>query len=861
MKKIVLLSDGTGNSAGKRYKTNVWRLYNALDLHRDDQIAMYDDGVGTRQFLLFKLLGGVFGWGLKRNVIELYKFLCRNYVAGETEKESDRIYLFGFSRGAFTVRVLAGLIDRCGLCTEYESERDLHAIARANYAIYREKYRGWRLSRVFPRIWDCALIRDRSRLATAVRPRIAFIGVWDTVDAYGLPVDELAKLWDRFIFPVRFEDQTLSEKVAKGCHALSIDDERLTFHPVLWDQRQECDPERIEQVWFPGVHSDVGGGYPRHDLALVSLDWMISKVEACEGDDSGLIFLSDLRAEYRRRCDWSGIGHDSRAGLGALYRYRPRNIEELCRDAGATGEDTRPPKLHRSALERIRENVVPYAPTGVAARYDVVTTRKKPKKRARRLETDEAKDARFVSMNYALDVVYWRRWLYRAFLAITLLLIATPVLVEWETRASCAGRACPIDSVCGFVEGVFPDFAVAWTASLCQNPEWLAALGALYAILSWLKRVAAARTFERAAQAWSIVKGTSTTPRDWDETATSRLRALSAGALGRAVRKAWWWMVALIALVLVLSAADRVVFHVRDSAGSLCESSNAQKTVAGQSEIAFETVEPCLPGGVELVAGTTYRFDVAAQSDWMDGELPAGPDGLVGVVPMAMKLATPFRRHPSRPWFELTGRIGRSGGEAFPIGSGTCYTARSGGEVYLYVNDAVSGLMPGRWWAFPYVWSWGRIAEPPSSRSRPSGGRRNAGACSGESAARAGLRSPARTGNRRRLRNGAIGEFGRRSFALAGVPARLAACRQSSRHSRAAAEVHGEESARPEARAKARHRGRGASSGVLEFQRGPLRAAQRSTPMNDLHGSGHGNRARPAGCAAGQCRDGRAVEC
>lgn len=692
MKKIVLLSDGTGNSAAKRHKTNVWRLYNALDLHRVDQIAMYDDGVGTRQFLLFKLLGGAFGWGLKRNVIELYKFLCRNY------KESDRIYLFGFSRGAFTVRVLAGLIDSCGLCTNYGSERELHAIARANYAIYREKYRGCQLSRLFPRIRDRALIRDRSRLETAVRPEIAFIGVWDTVDAYGLPVDELAKLWDRFIFPMRFEDRKLNGKVAKACHALSIDDERHTFHPVLWDERQECDPERIEQVWFPGVHSDVGGGYPRRDLALVSLDWMISKVEA-----TGLVFLKDLRKEYRRRCDWSGIGHDSRAGLGALYRYRPRNIEKLCRDGGATGDDTGPPKLHCSALERICETAVPYAPTGIPLRYEIVTT----KGQSQQFETDEEQDARFASMNYALDVIYWRRWLYRTFVATTLLLVASPVLVEWEARASCAGRACPIDAVCGFVEGVSPGIVVVWTAALCQNPGWLAILVSLYAILSWLKRIAVARTFERAVEAWSAVKRPPSKPLRWRVTATSRLREISAGAWGRAARKAWWWIVFLIVLAVALVAADRLVFHLRDSAGWLCESSNAKKLDTGESEVRFETDEPCLPGGVELVAGTIYRFDVTARSGWMDGELPAGPAGLTEALPMTMKLATPFRRHPSRPWFELTGRIGRSGREAFPIGSGTCYTARSSGALYLYVNDAVSGLMPGRRWAFPYSWTWG----------------------------------------------------------------------------------------------------------------------------------------------------------
>ena len=98
MSNIVLLSDGTGNSAAKRHRTNVWRLYEALDLHGHDQIAFYDDGVGSKEFVLFKLLGGVFGWGLRNNVIELYKTLCRNY------KRGDKIYLFSFSRGAFTSR-------------------------------------------------------------------------------------------------------------------------------------------------------------------------------------------------------------------------------------------------------------------------------------------------------------------------------------------------------------------------------------------------------------------------------------------------------------------------------------------------------------------------------------------------------------------------------------------------------------------------------------------------------------------------------------------------------------------------------------------------------------------------------------
>src|SRR5918996_3845725 len=109
-KNIVLLSDGTGNSAAKLFKTNVWRIYDCLDLrHPDEQVACYDDGVGTSTFFPLALLGGAMGFGLQRNVLRLYRFLCEQYEPG------DRIYAFGFSRGAFTIRTLLGLIADQGI--------------------------------------------------------------------------------------------------------------------------------------------------------------------------------------------------------------------------------------------------------------------------------------------------------------------------------------------------------------------------------------------------------------------------------------------------------------------------------------------------------------------------------------------------------------------------------------------------------------------------------------------------------------------------------------------------------------------------------------------------------------------------
>jgi uncharacterized protein (DUF2235 family) len=118
-RNIILLSDGTGNSSARVWRTNVWRTFEALDLSNSDQVAFYDDGVGTSSFRPLAILGGAFGFGLKRNVIAIYKFACRNYRPG------DHLYGFGFSRGAFTIRVVAGLMLSEGL-VQAKTESELH---------------------------------------------------------------------------------------------------------------------------------------------------------------------------------------------------------------------------------------------------------------------------------------------------------------------------------------------------------------------------------------------------------------------------------------------------------------------------------------------------------------------------------------------------------------------------------------------------------------------------------------------------------------------------------------------------------------------------------------------------------------
>ena len=184
--------------------------------------------------------------------------------------------------------------------------------------------------------------------------------------------------------------------------------------------------------------------------------------------------------------------------------------------------------------------------------------------------------------------------------------------------------------------------------------------------------------------------------------------------MGRWVRKVRLGEVVYVVLLVVVAVlpvvifvADRVFFHVRDGAGCLCQSSSSKSLVEGQEVIEFETKVPCMATKVAMVAGITYRFEVEVSSSWYDGSIPAGPDGLKKATPLIMRFATPLRRHIFRPWFELMGRVGQTGRETFAIGAGTCYAAKSDGQLYLYVNDAVSGLLPGKWWSFSYFWSWG----------------------------------------------------------------------------------------------------------------------------------------------------------
>ena len=703
MKNIVLLSDGTGNGAAKKNKTNVWRLYAALNLHDDKQIAMHDDGVGSKDSLWSRVLGGAFGFGLKRNVIELYKYLCRNYEVSEDDKEkevpenSDKIYLFGFSRGAFTVRVLAGFIAKMGLCTEYKTEKELHEYALQKYRAYWKAYSHGYLSRLVNVI--LSIFRKESGLHSNVKPNIEFIGVWDTVDAYGFPIDELAILWDFFIYPIRFPDHKLTGKVNCACHAIAVDDERHSFHPIIWDESEEKS-NRIQQVWFPGMHADVGGGYTRKSLALVSLDWMLTRVEADNTKD-GLLFIDNIRQQYHSQSDWNGPLHDSRAGLGMYYRYKPRNIAHICSDKCA-GVSITKPKIHQSVLERIKGHSVPYAPTGIPVEYEVVSTDLKK----RSYETSEQGSKRATALNQALDIVYWRRGLYFLILFATILLLASGFFLDWEENGICKGSACFIDPVIQVMMNSLPDFTATWFEALRQNPKWLWGFTGLFFLLLFVRNRAWLWTRQAATCAWAVLKGRGEelVPK-WKPGITAMLRKVTQASLIAWLLR-WFPATGLFIVILYLigSAINGVLFHYRYTTGAFCNYSNSTIKLISTETKSFDISNACYASGIKLIKGTSYTFKVsdAVLRDGDSYQTDADGFSADSLIPLV-----PLRRHMTQPWLKLFGKIGNRRYETFELGVGeTVYTPRADGELFLYVNDAVFGLLPE--WDRAYHWERGK---------------------------------------------------------------------------------------------------------------------------------------------------------
>jgi uncharacterized protein (DUF2235 family) len=366
-KNIVICSDGTGNSAVKDRGTNVFKIFESIDLngHRfnpklDPQVPIYDDGVGTEDFRPIKIFAGITGWGLSRNVKQLYKELCRIYDPG------DKLFLFGFSRGAFTVRTLAGFIGKCGIidAQKQPTAKAFDDCVNRAYKAYRSCYRTVLMRLLRGQATATATEEFKVRYCHAQQTKIHFIGVWDTVDAVGLPF-HVSDLINALIYRFKFPNQRLSEHVDHAYHALAVDDDRHSFHPLLWDQRvpNQDKLQKIEQVWFAGAHANVGGGYPKQGMSLTAIHWLMTKAQ-----NAGLRFIPGEYEYYRDHANVDDKLYDPRAGLGVFYRWKPRDIAQLCRDNGVK------PAIHLSLMERIAHGTEDYSPGNLPPDARIVIT-------------------------------------------------------------------------------------------------------------------------------------------------------------------------------------------------------------------------------------------------------------------------------------------------------------------------------------------------------------------------------------------------------------------------------------------------------------------------------------------------------
>jgi uncharacterized protein (DUF2235 family) len=295
VKKLIVCCDGTWNRAdqeenGEPCPTNVIRIAYRVAKRAADgvpQIVFYHQGVGTGN-VIDRYTGGALGKGLEANIQDCYLFLIANYEPG------DEIFLFGFSRGAFTARSLGGMIRNVGI------------LKRESVRKYREAVDLYRSRKPSPDEPTSLEFRKQHSVAGANDIEVKLIGVWDTVGALGIPVRGLRSLTSG---KYEFHDTALSKTVKFAYHALSIDERRAPFEPTLWLGKPKPG-QTVEQTWFCGVHSDVGGGYPERGLSDVALEWMIAKAR-----NAGLAFDAATMAANPTQPNHRGTLHDSTNGL------------------------------------------------------------------------------------------------------------------------------------------------------------------------------------------------------------------------------------------------------------------------------------------------------------------------------------------------------------------------------------------------------------------------------------------------------------------------------------------------------------------------------------------------------------------
>ena len=299
IRNLIIGCDGTWNDTDASATTNVYKILQAC--MSKNQVTHYEEGVGTAHWEA--LPGGIYGKGLDRQILGAYRFLRKRFADTDWNREETKVFIFGFSRGAYAARRLAGLITHCGV-----------PVKAGDIELAWQLY----LKRDAP---SADLLKERGSLFDIP---VEMLGVWDTVKT---TTDE------------DFNDNKLPECVSAGYHAMAID-ERRKFFPVLrWNKNV-----RVKQTWFSGVHSDVGGGYKECGLSDIALKWMIDHAYR-----HGLKFKAS--AVNKLEEDPCGMLHDSYDGIWKAFGTRMRFIAQSA-------------VVHTSIRERI-DKLPDYHPTNL----------------------------------------------------------------------------------------------------------------------------------------------------------------------------------------------------------------------------------------------------------------------------------------------------------------------------------------------------------------------------------------------------------------------------------------------------------------------------------------------------------------
>lgn len=301
-KKLVFCADGTWDDPNNN--SNVCQLYTALENLPGVQIPMYDSGVGTDGTQIDKVLGGGIGAGLFQKIKDGYSAISAQYQPG------DQVYIFGFSRGAYTARSLAGMIAICGLPTINQTDSQCLDMAF-------EAYRNAAQRDLLLETLNTAYKMDNAT--------IQLLGVWDTVGSLGIP----ALFGSIDVIQYGFLSTTLHEDVVTAVQALSIDEQRMQFQPAVFAPSVYPN-QTLVQVWFSGVHCDVGGGYPPDSSGAspsnIPLLWMASYAK-----QAGLQFKPGAFSNALLTLDATSAIHESRTGA---YRIFPPNVRNIASDSG-----------------------------------------------------------------------------------------------------------------------------------------------------------------------------------------------------------------------------------------------------------------------------------------------------------------------------------------------------------------------------------------------------------------------------------------------------------------------------------------------------------------------------------------------